>query len=283
MRRERMAAGALGAVALLVLAGQMGGGREPAAGPLVVNEAPLRVAAGTPEAVWAAKAEAEEVAQAEVPVLPEAPDPCAVKLEVFPEDGAMLGLTMQAPCQPDARVIVAHGGVEVAMRTMATGSLFTSIPAMEPEGRVELRFADGTVARGAAEVPELAAMRRFAVIWQGGDRLELNAFEGEADYGDAGHKTAQNGGVMLLGDPMAAPAQMAEVYTFPDPQKARITLEAEVTAQSCGREFTGRTVYAADGAVRGDALTLSLPQCDGAGGFVVLNNPLPDMTLAAAQ
>ncbi len=276
MKRERVAVLVMGAVALVALAGQRFAGDAPPEPVVVAEAAPLRVAAGTPEAVWALRAGAVEGASA-------ADDPCAISLEVFAEDAAMIGVTLLAPCRTGQRVVLHHGGLAVSMLTLATGSLFATLPAMDATGGVEARFDDGETVRAAAAVPELAGLRRFAVQWQDADRFALNGFEGGADYGDRGHRTALNGGVFALGDPEAKPALLAEVYTFPDPEAAHVSVEAEVVAATCGRELLGETLYSAGGAVRAADLTLAMPDCDATGGFVVLNNPLPDMTLAAAE
>lgn len=283
MGRERIGAVVLVAVVLGAIVVQQSG-KEVAPEPVVVAEVPLRVAAATPDAVWdapmATDDEADAVAVADA-ALPR--DPCAESLEVFVEEGAMLGLTLLAPCRAGERVVLRHGGLAVSMRTLATGSLFATLPAMDPAGAVEVRFDDGASVTGTAAVPEMAGLRRFAVQWQGDDRFAVNGFEDGAGYGEAGFRSVATGGVMALGDAGAAPALLAEVYTFPDPDAAVITVEAEVTAATCGRELLGETLYAADGAVRVTDLTLAMPDCDALGGFVVLNNPLPDMTLAAAE
>lgn len=296
MTRERIGALVLAGVALvIVVASQFGRGAEAA--PVVIASVPVSAAGAAPlaspaapvvekgaEAV-AAKVEPAPVEVAEVPVPAAKPatDPCATSFEVFAEDGAMLGLTLLAPCRAGERVVLQHGGLTIAMQTLATGSLFATLPALDMAGKVEARFGDGAVLEAAAAVPELAGLRRFAVQWADADRFAVNGFEGAADFGDAGHRTVANGGVIALGDPALEPALLAEVYTFPDPQSARVTVEAEVTDATCGRELTGETLYSADGAVRADDLTLAMPACDALGGFVVLNNPLPDMTLAAAE
>lgn len=280
MDRKRMIALGLGGVALAISAGQVlsGGASAPSEPKVVAQTVPLRVAAGTPAQVWQAPA-AEDVPTQTASVA----DPCATSLEVFAEEGAMLGVTLLAPCQANARVVLRHGGMAVSMQTLATGSLFATLPALESAGVVEVRFDDGTALDAAAAVPELAGLRRFAVQWQDADRFALNGFQGNADYGDAGHRTAANGGVLALGDPATRKALLAEVYTFPDPEAARVSIEAEVSDATCGRELLGETLFSAGGAVRGSELTLAMPECDSLGGFVVLNNPLPDMTLAAAE
>lgn len=284
MDRKRMIAMGFGAVALAVGVGQvMPFGGTVEAGPKVVAQTmPLRVAAGTPVQAWqvpVAEEPAEEPAEQTALVA----DPCAMSLEVFAEEGAMLGVTLLAPCRASERVVLRHGGMAVSMLTLATGSLFATLPALDIAGAVEARFDDGTAVEAAAAVPELAGLRRFAVQWQNDDRFAVNGFEGGADYGDAGHRTVANGGVVALGDPATRPALLAEVYTFPDPDTTRVSIEAEVSDTTCGRELLGETLFSAGGAVRASDLTLAMPECDALGGFVVLNNPLPDMTLAAAE
>ncbi|MBC2836215.1 hypothetical protein [Paragemmobacter straminiformis] len=293
MNRKRSVAMALAMVALAAVGVNSFGGRSDPVVQIVAQPA-LRMAAATPLAPSPAvpqpraQAAAEPAPEAAAepaadPVLAEAYDPCAISLEAFAEEGAMIGITLLAPCRADARVVLQHGGLAVAQKTLATGSLFTALPAMEAKGEIEARFDDGTVLKAAAPVPELAGLRRIAVQWQKADRFALNGFERGADYGEAGHKTALNGGVLALGDPSATPAMLAEVYTFPDPEDARVTIEAEVTPDVCGRELMGETILSQAGAAQVQDLTLAMPECDALGGFVVLNNPLADMTLAAAD
>lgn len=279
MNRRRSIAVALGMVALIVAATNQFGWRGGDVVLTVEPVAPLRVAAGTPLAPTVAVA-TREVAEAPVAPqpasLPEPPvevaqavvDPCAMALEVFAEEGAMIGLTLRAPCRPDARVVLGHAGLAVSLRTLATGTLIASLPALDAAGAISLRFDDGAELTAAVPMPEVAGLRRFAVQWQGGDRFALRA--------DAGDTVA-------LGDASAAPALLAEVHTFPDPASSHLSIEAEVTGDTCGRELLGETLYATGGAVRADDLTLAMPDCDGIAGFVVLNNPLPDMTLAIAE
>ena len=69
---------------------------------------------------------------------------CPVHLDLVPQDGAMLGVTLVAPCHADERVTLSHAGLMVTARTTATGSLFTSLPALDMAGMVTVTFADKT-------------------------------------------------------------------------------------------------------------------------------------------
>ena len=137
-------------------------------------------------------------------------------------------------------------------------------------------------------------MQRFAVQWLGDDRFALNAFRNGATYGEPGHLTAQplamldgiteaGAAVVALGDASAPLPLLAEVYTLPADGKATLTIEAQVTAQTCGRELLGETLDSRGGKATVRELTLAMPPCDAIGDFIVLNNPRADLTLAASE
>ena len=219
---------------------------------------------------------------------------CPVHLDLVPQDGAMLGITLVSPCHADQRVTLSHAGLTVSAKTSVTGSLFTSLPAMDMAGQVTVAFADGTREEAAMPMPELADVQRFAVQWLGDDRFALNAFRNGATYGEPGHLTAQplamldgiteaGAAVVALGDASAPLPLLAEVYTLPADGKASLTIEAQVTAQTCGRELLGETLDSRGGKVVVKELTLAMPSCDAVGDFIVLNNPRADLTLAASE
>lgn len=225
---------------------------------------------------------------------PAAADACAPVLDLIAEPDAMIGITLIAPCQPDARVVLSHAGLTVTARATATGSVFTSIPALDDAGEVTVLFPDGSRATATVAIADLAGLDRFAVQWQADDALSLNAFADGAGYGDAGHATATPfadlavgdsvvGKVMSFGDATVALPLMAQVYTFPAGDRPALTVEAEVTATTCGREVLGETLESSGGRVEPQELTLPMPECDALGQFLVLNIPAPDLTLAAAD
>lgn len=218
------------------------------------------------------------------PLAPQATATCPVTLDVFAETGGMIGITLTAPCHPNERVVLRHDALAIALRTTATGALFATIPALSPVGDITLRLSDGTEHSGAAPIPELANMRRIAVQWMADDRFALHAFEGGASYGQPGHITAGAGPLLMaLGDPSVDLPMLAEVYTFPAQSTPQLTIEAAVTATTCGRELIGETLFSDGGKVTVAELTMAVPDCDDLGGFVVLNNPVPDTKLALAE
>lgn len=248
--------------------------------PAILQQTSVIPAAGTPLPVSFDMTESEPLPEPEPPAVVA----CPVTLDVFAESGGMIGVTLTAPCHPNERVVLRHDALAITLRTTATGSLFATIPALTQTGDITLRFPDGTEHVGATPIPELASMRRFAVQWMADDRFAINAFEGDADYGQPGHITAGAGPLHIsLGDPSVDLPMLAEVYTFPAQATSRLTIEAAVTDATCGRELIGEALISDAGTVTVAELTMAIPGCDALGGFVVLNNPLSDMKLALAE
>ena len=253
-----------------------------AAPPLVLPAAPLAAAPQTAPPAAAATQLA---------------DACAVTLDLMADANAMIGLTLQAPCHANERVIVKHAGLAVSAMTTANGALFTGVPAFETKALVEVVFADGHAATASIVMPEVAQLRRFGVQWQADDAFQVHAFENGSGYGDAGHISgadphrpvtglASSGGFLtLLGDSTAQNPLLAEIFTFPaNPNtKAEVIVEAAVTKATCGRELLGETLNAIGGEVYVTDLTLAMPDCAAIGDYMVLKNLVLDLSIAAAE
>jgi hypothetical protein len=193
-----------------------------------------------------------------------APD-CTPKLALAAATGAMIDLALMAPCNAGQRVVLHHAGLTVTYQTDATGALRLHLPALEDDARVTAILAD-IRADGSVRVPGAATLRRFVVQWLGPNGLSLRAEGG--------------GSVMLLGDPDVPSPLLAEVFTLPAGAMALPAVEAAVTQASCGNPVVGEMLLAEDGRVKVADLWLSMPACDGAGGFVVIDDPGPALALA---
>ncbi|MDN5785799.1 hypothetical protein [Pseudorhodobacter sp.] len=219
---------------------------------------------------------------------------CPISLDLIASAQATIDITLIAPCRTSERVVLRHGGLTVTAQTSLTGTLFTSLPGMEPTGRVTVLFGDSVEAVAKVSLPDLPEYRRFAVQWMAEDAFQLSALEGGASFGDAGNITAANpgqrlpgvemkGGYMsVLGDASVPLPMLAEVYTYPVDKMATVDLsiEAEVTEATCNRELLGEVLYSDGGAVTKTDLTMATPACDAVGDVLVLNDPLPDVKLA---
>ena len=144
---------------------------------------------------------------------------------------------------------------------------------------------------------QLANLRRFAVQWIDQDTFGVNAFEAGPGYDGVGHISATNPGklpltgsadggyLMILGDAEATPAMLAEVYTYPAriAEPVEISVEAEVTTTTCGRDLLGEVITSDRGRSEVSDLVLAMPDCTAIGDIQVLKNPMPDLTLAVAN
>ncbi|WP_160144546.1 hypothetical protein [Pseudogemmobacter humi] len=302
-KRRALRAGAVLFVALGAghLVQTMGAGRpasEPAHAAIRGIETVAASDAGTPAAGKAllppaasltgpAPAAAKETAPPPVPEIAAAPD-CTPALAVAAAPGALLSLSLSAPCNGGESVSLRHGGLVIAAALDTQGSLRLDLPAFEAAGQVSALLEGGGFASAAAKV-DLTGYRRFAVQWMADDAFQLHALEQGADYGAPGDVHAGNaaspegGALMRLGDPALPVPMLAEVYTWPTGKavSVRPVVEAAVTATTCGRELAGETVSLSSGRVTVQDLTLTMPGCDAIGDILVLNNLVPEMTLAA--
>ncbi|MEM7519578.1 MAG: hypothetical protein AAF307_00960 [Pseudomonadota bacterium] len=224
---------------------------------------------------------------------------CDINAVARPVAAAMVDLTMEATCFPNERVTVHHNGMVFTEKTSETGALALTVPALSTDAVFIIAFANGEGAVAQTEVPDLGDFDRAVLQWKGDSGFQIHAREFGANYGSAGHlwaeapgdlSSAVTGASGLLtrhGDIDAAEPLLAEVYSFPKVANARsgniaLSVEAEITAVNCGLEIEAQSLeMTGDGQIKTQNLTLPVPECDAMGSFLVLNNLLQDLTLAA--
>ena len=224
---------------------------------------------------------------------------CGVILTATPKDAAMVGVTLTAPCRGDERFTLRHGDLSFAARMTRLGTFVADVPALGRDAVFSVTFADGERTTTEATVPLAEDVDRVVLQSRDQTGLQIHALEFGADYGQAGHiwsgnprnpvDAAREGGgfITVLGDSSLTDAQTAEIYTFPANTRnrdgvVRLSIEAEVTAGNCGREITGQTLQnGTAGSAEPVALTLSVPDCDAIGEFLVLKNLLRDLKIAS--
>ena len=223
---------------------------------------------------------------------------CDVTLSASKAAGAMAMLDLKAPCHADESVTVYHEGLEFTVVTSGVGQFSVSVPALTENAIFEVELLDGKTVTAEVDVPEMARYDRVAVQWVGESGLKIHALELGAEYGSSGHVwadapqsvaqalQARGGYITKLGDANTPDANHAEVYSFPTGQinrngVVRLSVEAEVTAYSCGKEVKAQALQNGfDGTVSVVDLTLSMPGCDAIGDFLVLKNLLRDLKIA---
>ena len=277
-----------------------------AVGPAISLPAMPKFLASPPPALRA-PAPGERHAAADAPVGPlprsiSTPAPlnavCGPKAALSVGDGAMLDLSLSAPCHAGERVVIRHAGLAFTALTDAKGGLRIRLPAMAEAAEVSVLFAGGTSVAAQTNVPELSLYDRVAVQWMGDDAFDLHGLEFGAAFGAAGDVSASNPGAVVgasaatggfltaLGDGSVDLPMRAQVYTFPTRLSARdgdvqIVIEAEITPKTCGRDMLAQTVGTrrnADPAVTD--LSVSMPDCGTPGGYVELSGLIPDIRVA---
>ncbi|MBE9636729.1 translocase [Salipiger mangrovisoli] len=227
------------------------------------------------------------------------PIDCAVSMAARTGAGAMVTVSIDAPCFASERLTIHHNGLMFTEVTQPDGTLRVEVPALAEQALFIAAFANGAGATALAEVPALPFYDRVVLQWRGNGGLSLHANEFGAAGDEAGHvwaaaagdltRTARGEGGFLtrLGDAASAEARLAEVYTFPAAASktagaVSLTIEAEITAANCGKELDAQTLERRLGnSLRARDLSLAMPDCSATGDFLVLKNLLEDLKIAA--
>ena len=243
----------------------------------------------------------EEVAPARhsLPVVPGTQDElevshpgCDAGMTAVPVSDAMIELQVTAPCLINERLTVHHSGLMFTAATDQQGMYSVLVPALAAKAVVIVDFTNGADLIAIAQVPELQAFDRVAVQWSGAAGFQMHAREFGAGYGEPGHvwsgsRDGAEGSVVRLGEDAGPNSLMAEVYSFPSGitrQNGEVTLsvETEVTDRNCGRDVSAQSLeLRGGGSLRTRDLVLSVPDCGATGDFLVLNNLVEDLKIAA--
>ncbi|SIO19326.1 hypothetical protein [Vannielia litorea] len=291
---------------------------EASAAPAMPREAPAvgvtRSASLLPIPALPARAEAEEAPvqaaalateaeaapaprSAPAPATEEAAGECALKLDARSGEAAMVRLSLSAPCNPGEPITFKHGPLTFTEVTDNEGMLAVDVPALAAKAAFEARLDTGERAMALTLVPGFDAYRRTALSWEGTGGIALHAFENGADYDTEGHVDAkapaaparalagEGGYLTLLGAADVPGARMAEVYSYPKAAggSVHINVEAEVTADNCGRELSAKVLTEGTKGFAAQSLSVTMPGCDTVGEYLVFSNILPDIRLAAAE
>lgn len=222
---------------------------------------------------------------------------CDISAMAIASKGAMIDVSLTAPCMPNENVTVHHNGMMFTQSTARDGSLKVSVPAMAEDAVVIFAFPNGEGAVAQVQVPDLGQYDRTAIQWKGDAGFEMHAREFGANYGQDGHVWAgemrdvsavdsAKGFLVRLGSASALSPFMAEIYTFPTGMGAQdgtidLSVEAEVTLMNCGLEIEAQSLELQSGKVKTQDLTLAVPECDAKGSFLVLNNLVQDLKVAS--
>lgn len=223
---------------------------------------------------------------------------CEYSMTAKPLAAAMVEVSLDAPCMINEKFTLHQNGMMFTEATDDKGHSVLTVPALSENAVFIASFGSGEGAIATASVDTFAYYDRFVVQWGGARGVKIHALEYGADFGDEGHvwddaahdmaRAARGEGGFLTrhGAPDLDNALLAEVYTFPTETALRagdisLRVEAEVTAANCGRDLEAQTI--ATDAVSGlkvQDIVLAMPDCDGIGDFLVLNNLFNDLKVA---
>ncbi len=224
---------------------------------------------------------------------------CEMTAKARPVAAAMVDLTMEAACLPGERVTIHHNGMIFTQTTSDAGKIDLTVPALAENAVYVIAFSSGEGAVAQTFVEDLKDYDRVVLQWKGTSGFQIHAREFGANYGEAGHVWQEAAGEMAdavigkggfmsrMGDASAPDALLAEVYTFPASANGRsgavaLSVETEVTDINCGLEIEAQTLEVLDGReMQTRNLTLAVPECDATGSFLVLNNLIQDLKVAA--
>ncbi|MEM7296275.1 MAG: translocase [Pseudomonadota bacterium] len=225
-------------------------------------------------------------------------DTCAPSLSATEGAGAMLLVTLDAPCHTEESVILHHEGMMFTVLTGASGQASVSVPALAVDATFMAEFDDGAMAITQVEVTSLPFFDRVVVQWTGDAGFQLHALEGGARFGETGHiwqasagnissaARGEGGFLTELGDTGVDMPRMAQVYTFPsgmavEAQDVLLQVEAEITETNCGRDVNAQTLQLRpDTPLKIKDLSLAIPGCEAQGDLLVLADLVEDLVLA---
>ncbi|MFM7335208.1 MAG: hypothetical protein ACKO2N_06665 [Tabrizicola sp.] len=213
-------------------------------------------------------------------------DHCRPSMDLSAAPGAMILLSLSAPCNRNERIIVRHSGLSFTARTETGGTARILLPALKTDAMVAVYLADAHLVLGKVDVPEVASFTRYAIAWEWPTELELRATEGEkvlvgAPASVVGAQTQ----VISLGVADVQSPVMASVYSVPGKGLGAVDLTGElrITPASCGRTLRLGTIYSAAGEVSAQDQMVAVPLCGTAGDILVLKNLGAALTLAAPK
>ena len=226
-------------------------------------------------------------------------DACEISAAARPKAAAMVNVTLSAPCLPNERVTVHHNGMIFTQTTSKDGSLYIDVPALAETAVFVFAFGNGDGAVAQTKVEDIEDFDRVVLQWRGETGFQIHAREFGSDYDGPGHVWAgqprevasaivgEGGFLTTNGDLSASEPLVAEVYTFPASMEksgdsVKLSVEAEVIQANCGQEIEAQVLEmrGAKG-VKTQTLSLSVPDCDAVGNFLVLNNLLQDLKVAS--
>ena len=207
---------------------------------------------------------------------------------------AMIDVSVSASCHANERIVISHAGLGFAGMTDRKGHYHVVVPAMSAKGAVSAQIGPDLMLAEERMVPDIASVRRFALVQRGQGGLHLNAFIGDSALGNTTDLQPANSGaglsgsgsfMILLGDGAMDRPMTTEVISVPSNQPVpRLQVAVDVTDKTCGRDLLGSILRMSPATTPiTDGLSLAVPGCDAVGERVVLDLERADAAVALAS
>jgi hypothetical protein len=252
----------------------------------VVEDSPVPKSASLSGPVDASLGDVVGITSVAASAPPSGGDRCKPVLDLAPLPGAMIHVSLSAPCNRAERIVVRHSGLAFSAQMQADGQATIVLPAMKSDAMVAVNFQDSRLVLGKVTVPDVSSFARYAIVWDAAADLELRVTDGDKVL--VGSRTLTAGPVqqvMALGSSQVSAPVQARVYSVPGTQlgDADITGELRITPTTCGRTLRLQTVYSVAGVAREEDRSVAVPLCGTAGDILVLKNLAPALKLAAPK
>jgi hypothetical protein len=211
---------------------------------------------------------------------------CQPKLDLAPLPGALIQLSLSAPCNRAERIVLRHSGLSFSAQTQADGRATIILPALKSDAMVAVYFQDSRLVLGKVTVPDVSAFARLAIVWDAPTEMDLRVADGDKVLiGSTAMVAGPVQQVIALGAPQGANPVLARVYSVPGSRldDADITGELRITEATCGRTLRMQTVYSVGGVAHQAERSVAVPLCGTAGDILVLKNLAPALKLAAPE
>ncbi len=213
---------------------------------------------------------------------------CQIGFTATAAPGAMVDLTIEAPCHAGQQVDILHAGIRFSERLDQSGIVEVSVPALEENAFFSARFSDDQTAAADILMPTVGEYQRSVLLWQGDSGFSLYALERGAEYGEPGMVSAEQpygpqraiagegGFFTLLGADKNG--YHTAVYSWPlrlngTAPAPEINVEAEVLNTTCGRQINASFLTTVPGQrPETEPLFMAVPGCDSIGEYLVLKN-----------
>lgn len=215
--------------------------------------------------------------------------PCLSQLVATATSGALVDLTIDAPCQAQSLARVQMGALSFDVTVPRSGSKQIKIPALTDSVDIKVTFQNSDELNANVRVPDLPLYDRVAMMVDGPSPFELHAREFGADYAGDGHvwsavphSNTAIGKIHVLGDVLTG-GKTAQVYSIASAMAAKegevaITIEAALTQATCGTSAAVTALQTTrNGSVDVDNIALDLPGCADADGYILLPGLVHDI------